>query len=59
MCNVGGDFNTNNILNAYDLQDKLGEGGFGKVYFAKHKETGENLAIKFMDISDYSMHLYY
>lgn len=28
------------------MSKKLGEGGFGNVYLAKHKQTGENFAIK-------------
>jgi serine/threonine protein kinase len=30
----------------------LGEGGFGKVMLGKHKEKGNEVAIKYMDISD-------
>lgn len=32
----------------------IGEGGFGKVYKAHHKKTKEVVAIKTIDISDYT-----
>jgi serine/threonine protein kinase len=28
------------------MEGKLGEGGFGNVFLAKHKQTGEKFAIK-------------
>lgn len=36
----------NDIHTLYDFQELVGEGGFGKVYAAKHKRTGEIVAIK-------------
>ncbi len=52
----GEDFDYSSVLNDYDRKDVLGEGGFGKVYYAVHRETNEKVAIKFMDISHYLTH---
>lgn len=52
----GEDFDYSSVLNDYDRKDILGEGGFGKVYYAEHRETGQKVAIKFMDISHYLNH---
>jgi serine/threonine protein kinase len=35
-------------LSEYEVIQKLGEGGFGEVDLAVHKETGEKVAIKFL-----------
>lgn len=35
------------------MGDEIGEGGFGKVFKATHKVTGENVAVKYMNISEY------
>lgn len=48
----GEEFNNCAILDEYELGEVLGEGGFGQVFQAKHKETKKLVAIKFMDISD-------
>ncbi len=34
------------------MGEEIGEGGFGKVFKAIHKTTGEPVAVKYMDISD-------
>ncbi|TQF73062.1 TOMM system kinase/cyclase fusion protein [Pseudoalteromonas luteoviolacea] len=34
----------------YELQNKIGEGGFGKVFKAKQNSTGQTVAIKFLAI---------
>ncbi|WCN13609.1 protein kinase [Marinomonas mediterranea] len=39
------------ISNAYELLHKIGEGGFGVVYKAVYKRTGQPVAIKFLHIS--------
>lgn len=52
----GEDFNYSSVLGDYDLKEVLGEGGFGKVYLAVDRETGEKVAIKFMDVSHYLSH---
>jgi serine/threonine protein kinase len=36
----------NDIADLYDFKEKLGEGSFGKVYRAVHKESGKERAIK-------------
>ena len=40
---------SNNILNQFRFEEKLGEGTFGKVRLAKHILTGEKVAVKIMD----------
>jgi len=37
-------------LDDYELGRKLGEGGFGKVMLGIHRETKQQVAIKYMDI---------
>lgn len=49
----GEQFNYSAILDDYTILRELGEGGFGKVYLGKHKETGQESAIKFMDVSEF------
>ncbi|CAI2368944.1 unnamed protein product [Moneuplotes crassus] len=56
LASRGEDFDYSSVLNDYDRKDVLGEGGFGKVYHAVNRETGEDVAIKFMDISHYLTH---
>lgn len=47
----GKPFETFQIIDMYEQTKLLGEGGFGKVYLAKHKEKGNLVAIKYIDIS--------
>lgn len=42
----GEDFDSSSCFGEYELKEVLGEGGFGKVYLATHKLTGEKYAIK-------------
>lgn len=45
-----------NIKEKYFFEKKIGSGGYGAVYLAKNKQTGEKLAIKAMQksrITDY------
>ncbi len=42
----GEDFDSNSCFGEYEMSKKLGEGGFGNVYLARHRQTGENFAIK-------------
>jgi MAP/microtubule affinity-regulating kinase len=46
------DFNT--ILSQYQIIDKLGQGGFGKVLKAQNRQSKELVAIKYIDITEYS-----
>lgn len=39
-------------MNRYEIINLLGEGGFGKVYKANKKSTGETIALKVIDIPD-------
>ena len=48
----GEEFNNCAILDEYEIGKIIGEGGFGKVYLATHKETKKKVAVKFMDISE-------
>ena len=47
-------FDVLNIMKQYKIEKKLGQGGFGKVYKANHKDTGQTVAIKYIDITDSS-----
>lgn len=35
-------------IRGYDIEKRLGRGGFGEVYLARHQQTGEQVAIKVM-----------
>lgn len=35
------------------MKEVLGEGGFGRVYKGKNKETGDFVAIKYIDLTDF------
>ncbi len=48
----GEEFNNCAILDEYEIGKVIGEGGFGKVYLGRHKETNKKVAIKFMDIGE-------
>ena len=54
---LGEDFDRNGSLAQYQLVSKLGEGGFGKVMLAKHKQTGKKVAIKFVNTQLISNHI--
>lgn len=47
----GEDFDPYSSFCDYEIKEMLGEGGFGKVYKAIHKETGDMVAIKFVNAS--------
>ena len=42
----GEDFDSSSCLSEYEMSEKLGEGGFGNVFLAKHIQTGQKFAIK-------------
>ena len=48
----GEDFNYCAILDDYELGKLLGVGGFGKVMAGKHRDTRQQVAIKFTDVGD-------
>ena len=37
------------IFNKYIPEKKLGEGSFGQIYIARHKDTGEQFALKMVN----------
>lgn len=45
-------FDTTQIVDQYTKEQLLGEGGFGKVYKGRHKETGQLVALKYIDLTD-------
>ena len=48
----GEEYNTAHILDQYEKLELLGKGGFGSVYKGRHIETSQEVAIKFIDISE-------
>lgn len=48
----GDNFNYCAILDDYDLGQILGVGGFGKVVLGTHKESKQQVAIKFTDVQN-------
>jgi serine/threonine protein kinase len=54
----GNTFDVNNILEQYKIIEYLGKGGFGSVHKAQHKETGAIVAIKYIDITEYSIYFF-
>lgn len=50
MSFIGEPFNDCVILDDYDIDKLLGEGGFGKVHLGINRENKKQVAIKFMDI---------
>jgi len=47
---IGEDFDRNSSFE-YEILEKLGQGGFGKVMLGKHRQTGEKVAIKYVNLS--------
>jgi len=47
----GEDFDQHSCYSEYEIQKKLGEGGFGKVVLGVHKKTMEKVAIKIVNTS--------
>lgn len=46
---TGEDFDQFSCFSEYDLVQKLGEGGFGKVYLGVHKSSHDKVAIKIIN----------
>ena len=51
----GNAFDVNNILEEFTVIEPLGKGGFGSVHKAQNKENGMLVAIKYIDITEYSI----
>ena len=49
----GNEFNYGQILDQYQVIEKLGEGGFGSVFKVIHKETNNIYAMKTIQVEDY------
>jgi len=49
----GEDFLQSAVLDDYVMGKKIGQGGFGVVYLGTHRESGKQVAIKFMDVSEF------
>ncbi len=47
----GEEFDQHSCYSEYEIQKKLGEGGFGKVVLGVHKKTKEKVAIKIVNTS--------
>jgi len=45
-------FDPRQVVDQYEQEELLGEGGFGRVYRGRHKETGEIVALKYIDLSE-------
>lgn len=48
----GRQFDSSQIIDQYAKEELLGQGGFGRVYKGKHKETGQLVALKYIDLAD-------
>ncbi len=48
----GRDFDSTQIVDQYAKETLLGQGGFGSVYRGRHKETGQLVALKYIDLTD-------
>jgi serine/threonine protein kinase len=51
VLHAGEKFNFCAILDDYRIAEKIGEGGFGYVHLATHKEDNKQFAVKFMDMT--------
>ena len=50
----GEDFDVNSSYGEYQVLKELGEGGFGKVFLAKHRQIDQMVAIKLMKVNSIS-----
>lgn len=48
----GRDFDATQIVDQYEREQLLGQGGFGQVYRGRHKETQELVAMKYINLHD-------
>jgi serine/threonine protein kinase len=46
----GRDFDSKQVVDQYEREALIGEGGFGRVYRGRHKESGEIVALKYQDL---------
>lgn len=50
----GSGFDSSSQVDFYKKELLLGKGGFGSVWKARHRQTGAVVAIKYMNLSEYS-----
>lgn len=50
----GKDFNYGQILDQFQVLEKIGQGGFGSVYRIKEKDTGKIFAMKTIKVEEYT-----
>ena len=50
----GRDFDSKQVVDMYEREALIGEGGFGRVYRGRHKESGEIVALKYQDLGSMS-----
>jgi serine/threonine protein kinase len=48
----GREFDSTQIVDQYAKEQLLGQGGFGSVYRGRHKETGQLVALKYIDLTE-------
>ena len=53
LLHLGEPFDHSAFLDDYTMGEEIGEGGFGKVFKAIHKVTGNAVAVKYINVSDY------
>lgn len=53
LLDLGEPFDHSAFLDDYTMGEEIGEGGFGKVFKAIHKVTGNAVAVKYINVSDY------
>ena len=53
----GSGFDSSSQVDSYKKLELLGKGGFGSVWKGKHRQNGNVVAIKYMNLSEYSKNI--